>query len=276
MTFVSCGKGMPHYANLFDDGDGDSKPIPEVIVEEIFPDILEQEGCDILYPQAVGDIIAVISCESGESYLLYADGSFVEGDSSDIEFADEQNDDDRTDDNNEEDIACLENELIINGSFEEGHGLGTNQWGLFEYLPGWYANTIKRNAAIEVQNGPNIGGISASDGTAKVELDAHDKDGYSSSDVVVVQDIVTNSNELYILSFDYSARVANNKKTNRARVLWNGKKVANLNNNSVGWKSYSIQVKSISEIQRLEFIGKQDSDTVGGYIDNISLKKVCN
>lgn len=270
LTFlVSCGASMPHW-NDFKDEDGSGKtPVPEEVVEAILPELLDKEGCDILYPQSIGDIVAAVSCESGESYILYGDGSFVEGDISDIDFSNES-------ENDEDVTACSSEELIVNGSFELGHNLGDNKWDLFESLPGWYSNTLRRNAAIEVQNGFNIGGISPSDGSAKVELDAHNKGSFTKSDVIIVQDLVTEKNQIFTLTFDYSARVANNKKTNKAKVFWNGKKIARLNNNTVGWKSYSIQVSSISQIQRLEFMGVQDQDTVGGYIDNVSLKKVCN
>lgn len=278
LSFISCGSDLPHWKDLTDSENSNSNDAtPEKIVEAVMPELLNKEGCDILYPQLEGDIIAVISCDSGESYLLYDDGSFIEGDASDIELV--NGPDDEEDENDEISgpiVGACDEELIINGSFEEGHNLGNNKWGLFESLPGWYANTLKRDAAIEVQNGMNIGGLTPSEGTAKIELDAHNKDGFTKSDVVVVQDIISNANETYILSFDYSARIANNKKTNKAHVFWNGKKVANLNSKQVGWKTYSIQVKSISNIQRLEFIGKQDSDTVGGYVDNVSLKRVCN
>jgi hypothetical protein len=285
---VSCGGNMPHWQDFAGDSDDGSSPAPEEIVEAILPELLDKEGCDILYPQEVGDVVAVVSCESGESFILYGDGSFVEGDISNIELEDnsdsenneeenseeENNDEENT--NEETEVSCSADELIVNGSFEEGHGLGNNQWGLFASLPGWYSNTLRRNAAIEVQNGNSIGGISASHGLAKVELDAHDKNGFTKSDVIIVQDLVTEKDQLFTLTFDYSARVANNKKTNKAKVFWNGKKIARLNNNTVGWKSYSIQVKSISEIQRLEFVGVQDTDTLGGYIDNVSIKRICN
>ncbi len=275
LTFISCGKEMPHW-NQSSSGGGNKPPVEEII-QEVFPEVLEEEGCDILYPQDIGSVVAVISCESGESYLLHNDGLFAEGNISDIELVEEE---EVVGPNieiiNEENSDCVEDELVVNGSFEEGHGLGNNKWGLFTNLPGWYANTLRRDAAIEVQSGMGIGGIAPSDGTAKVELDSHDKDGFTKSDVVLVQDIVDKADETYVLSFDYSARVASDRKTNKARVFWNGKKIANLNNNTVGWKSYSIQVKSISELQRLEFIGKHDADTVGGYIDNVSLKRICN
>jgi hypothetical protein len=274
ISLVSCGN-TPHWKDLLGESKSE-KSQPEEIVEAVLPELLDKEGCDILYPQGVGEVVAAVSCEN-ESYILYEDGSFVEGDIADLDLGELPVLDDTIDTPVTEDniVACSDEELIVNGSFEEGHDLGENQWGLYETLPGWYSNIIKRNAAIEVQNGSSIGGISASDGTAKVELDAHNKDGFKRSDAILVQDILTGKSDYFVLSFYYSARVAGNDKTNRAKVIWNGKKVARLNNNTVGWKSYSIVVKSISEFQRLEFVGVHDQDTVGGFIDNVSVKKIC-
>ena len=277
LSLIACGK-MPHFDDLNgDDKNSSSKNPGEEIVEAIMPEVLDKEGCDMLYPQGVGDVVAVVTCED-VSYILYEDGSFIEGDISELELGESPVEDGEVTEEetpSEENICDNNEELIINGSFEEGHNLGNNQWDLFSSLPGWYSNTLRRNAAMEIQNGNSIGGLAASEGSAKLELDAHNKDGYKKSDAIVVQDIVTKSNESYILSFDYSARVAGNKKTNKAKVYWNGKKIAKLNNNTVGWKSYTILVKSISDIQRLEFVGIHDKDTVGGFIDNVSLKRVC-
>ncbi len=277
LSFIACGK-MPHFDDLNgEDKKSTSKNPGEEIVEAIMPEVLDKEGCDILYPQGASDVVAVVSCED-VSYILYEDGSFIEGDASELELDEtpvEEGDISEEENPIEENLCDNDEELIINGSFEEGHNLGDNQWGLFSSLPGWYSNTLRRNAAMEIQNGNTIGGLAASDGSAKLELDAHNKDGYKRSDAIVVQDIITNSNEFYILKFDYSARVTGNERTNKAKVYWNGTKIARLNNNSVGWKSYTILVRSISDIQRLEFVGVHDRDTVGGYIDNVSLKRVC-
>ena len=52
---------------------------------------------------------------------------------------------------------CYQN-LITNGSFEEGHGLGNKGWNVYASIPGWTAITEISDAPIEIQNG-NIGGL---------------------------------------------------------------------------------------------------------------------
>ncbi|MBT4790778.1 MAG: hypothetical protein HON90_04340 [Halobacteriovoraceae bacterium] len=267
-ALISCETTAPHYQDLFAGNSNNTTvvpapaaPEPEKVVEAVIPDFINKEGCSVLYPQAKDDVVAVVQRESGESYILYEGGSFVEGDISDINFGDVP--------------LCDNDELLINGSFEQGHNLGDNEWGLFNNLPGWYANIPVKNAGIEVQNGDGIGGIMASDGSAKVELDAVASQGYTKSDVYLVQDFIAPKESVFVLQFDYSARINGDNLTNRAYVYWNGQKVANLNSQSVGWNHFAIAVNSISDFQRLEFRSRNDADSVGGYIDNVSVRQVC-
>ena len=165
---------------------------------------------------------------------------------------------------------------MINGSFEEGHTLGNNKWGLFSNLEGWYAMTEVRNAAIEIQNGDQIGGLAASDGSSKLELDAHVKDGYTMSDAMVAQVVELPRTGLYKLSFNYSPRVKGKMATNKITVKWNGRKVAKLKGKTVGWRRVTVYVAGKKNFaNKILFKGKKDQDTLGGFIDNVKLTPVC-
>ena len=129
--------------------------------------------------------------------------------------------------------------------------------------------------AIEIQNGDNIGGLRASHGKAKLELDSHPKNGFKASDAIVYQVIPTLHNQMYRLRFDYSPRVKNDVSTNIVEVYWNGSKIAHLNNIKVGWQRFELNVLGNDIEGQLEFRALLDKDTLGGYIDNISLKAVC-
>jgi hypothetical protein len=163
-------------------------------------------------------------------------------------------------------------ELIVNGSFEEGHGLGNNKWNVFSELPGWKADLAAIDAPIEIQNGDNIGGMPASDGTAKLELDSHNKNGFTRSDAHVYQEVQTTSGAKYKLKVDYSPRVNNCNNSCVVEVYWDETLVATLDDPVKGWKSYEFELDGTGETSRLEFRAYEDNNTTGGYIDNVSMK----
>lgn len=280
---------MLHWQDSFSDSDnGDSnelpQPTPEEIIKTVLPDIANKEGCYTTFPSGVDNVLAIITCDNGEEYTVHDDETVTIGINDDVTPVPEDNSDIADDTDEEQDLDdvedfCSEEEnFIVNGSFEEGHGLGNNKWGLFDALPGWYAMLDRRNAAIEIQNGNSIGGIAASDGQAKLELDAHNKNGYTMSDAIVAQDIFLSREGIYKLSFDYSPRVNGKKATNKVTVKWNGEKIAKLLGKKRGWRRIEVDVitKAGPGVQRLIFKGKKDSDTLGGYIDNVRLTPVCD
>lgn len=174
--------------------------------------------------------------------------------------------------NGDDNLTIERAELIVNGSFEEGHDLGNNSWSVFDELPGWKADLEMADAPIEVQNGLNIGGISPSNGTAKIELDSHNKNGYSESDAVVYQMVDgTVDGQPYLLRFDYSPRVNNHGTSSVVEVYWDGNLIEELDAQEVNWQEYAFEVIGTGEPTRLEFRAIIDNDTLGGYIDNVSL-----
>ncbi len=171
-------------------------------------------------------------------------------------------------------IVYLGSDLIVNGSFEEGHDLGNNQWGVFDQVGAWYADLTSSDAGIEIQTGQTIGGLAPSDGNSKLEFDAHNKNGFSASDVEVYQTLDTDAAEDYILSFDYSPRVQGNESTNAADVYWDGNLIASLNSEVKGWQTYTLVVRGAGAGTRLSFKGFVDGDTLGGYLDNVKVKQL--
>ncbi|OUR95871.1 hypothetical protein A9Q84_15340 [Halobacteriovorax marinus] len=170
--------------------------------------------------------------------------------------------------------AYLGADLILNGSFEEGHSLGNNRWGVFPSVGAWHADTTYNDAGIEIQTGQSIGGIAPSDGDSKLEFDAHARNGFTASDVAVYQDIDTDAAGDYILYFDYSPRVGGNTETNGAEVFFDGQLIATLNAEVVGWQTYALRVSGAGDATRVSFKGYIDNNTVGGYLDNVHLKKI--
>lgn len=169
---------------------------------------------------------------------------------------------------------CVHGNLIVNGSFEEGHGLGNRNWSTYGegQIPGWNPDLDASNAPIEIQNG-NLGGIRAQHGTAKLELDSHARGSFSESNAHVYQDVDTNPGEIYELTFQYAPRPRDGGNgSSDAEVWWNGEKVATLTDETSGWREITLNVKGgDADVTRLEFRAVGKENTLGGYIDNISL-----
>ncbi len=236
--------------------------------EQVLAELEDARGCSF-FSLIHEEFHGMIDCESGETYFLKHSGDLSLKFDIDIsiylEFVP---------------IAtvprvCSEVEILVNGSFELGHDLGNNKWGVFKTLEGWYAQTYDVDAPIEIQNGQNIGGLSPSDGDAKLELDSHNKSGFTASDAFVTQDVPTERGIIYSLSFDYAPRVNNNVETNRVEVYFNNQLVANINGIKREWKTYRINVVGMGDNDKLSFRAIADNDTLGGYIDNVSLTEVC-
>ncbi|WP_282606529.1 DUF5801 repeats-in-toxin domain-containing protein [Pelagibius sp. Alg239-R121] len=169
---------------------------------------------------------------------------------------------------------CIHGNLIVNGSFEEGHGLGSRNWNTYGEgrIPGWNPDLEASNAPIEIQNG-RLGGIRAQHGTAKLELDSHARGPFSESNAHIYQDVDTNPGETYELTFHYAPRPRDGGSgSSDAEVWWNGEKVATLTDDTRGWQEINLNVKGgDGDTSRLEFRAVGKENTLGGYIDNISL-----
>ncbi len=184
------------------------------------------------------------------------------------------NDDTPDDGSSNEDPATPVN-LVINGSFEEGHELEEGQWGLFDSIPGWEADLNEVDAPIEIQNGLNIGGISAHDGKAILELDSHNRSPYTKSDARVFQEIDSSEiGKFYKITLHYTPRTPNKLQSSMVDVYWDDKKIALLKCKNIGWVKYEFVVEGTSQLTRLEFRAHKDKDTLGGLIDNVSMFEV--
>jgi hypothetical protein len=262
LILVSCGSEDNPLGIPAGDGNSNVDSAPS-IVEELQPYV----DCEEYELNDHPEYEKVYKCNASIGYLLQHGGDVILDEAFDLNvYVAFMNDP----------HGCSGNgELLVNGSFEEGHNLGNNKWGVFAAIDGWEADLEKRDAPIEVQNGQNIGGMAPSHGDAKIELDSHAKDGYTRSNARVVQYVSTQAGKSYLLQFDYSARTENNKKTNKVKVFWNGKKVKRVTSKTKGWKTIQLVVSGSDELSKLEFRGAGTEDSYGGYIDNVSLKEIC-
>ncbi len=160
--------------------------------------------------------------------------------------------------------------ILLNGSFEEGHSLSGNSWNTFTEIEGWYADDKYSDAGIEIQCG-NAGPMATHE-SCNLELDAHhNKNGFSESDAGVNQIISLKKGKSYNLSLDMFAR-SSKESSNEMSILVNNEEIFSFKSNDKSWVRKSITfVANRSGRQVLSLRGNKDSDTIGANIDNVVL-----
>lgn len=153
--------------------------------------------------------------------------------------------------------------LIINGGFEEP-GLGSGQFHVYQNILGWKAIN---GSGIEVQN--NAAGAPHG-GAQHVELDSHNN---STMEQKVIGAL---ANELYTLTFYYSARPGVAAVSNGINVYWDGVQlggtISEPPTTTTFWTKYTFQVYGTANYwTSLIFKAVGNDDTYGGYIDDVSL-----
>jgi hypothetical protein len=156
--------------------------------------------------------------------------------------------------------------LIVNGSFEDPV---VPSWDVFDSIPGW---TTSAGCGIEIQH--NAAGT-ALEGAQLVELDSSDLLGTGCSSLsAMYQDVPTAAGMKYELRFAHSPRPGIHD--NRIEVSWEGAALAVVNGNGqfngdTVWQYYSYVVTATGSPSRLAFADRGVQDTLGGYIDDVTL-----
>jgi hypothetical protein len=184
-------------------------------------------------------------------------------------------------------IACAN--LISNGDFEAvdyrtgsvfGHqldDLGTagRMWDVYDELPGvWYSD---RGSGIEVQYTGTV--VNAHSGTHYVELDSHPNDpNGTSSNSNMYQTIAFSDPGEYFLSFWYRPRT-NSMDDNGIEIYLNDEyfdAVDGVRNGQNYWDEYifSIGAFEAGDMLKLEFLAGGTANTLGGFIDDVSVAPV--
>lgn len=157
--------------------------------------------------------------------------------------------------------------LIQNGSFENTPVVPFGTHGIFNSIPGWQSDGGE-GGGFEVQN--HAAG-DPQDGSQHIELDGN----YNSN---MFQDVATTDGESYTLSLWYTPRVGD-PSTDGVEVWFDGHLIATLDGAGMTpgiWQEFTYVVNAgngdgTPDLSRLEFRGVGASDSVGGYIDNVSL-----
>ncbi len=179
---------------------------------------------------------------------------------------------------------------VVNGSFEDtsssnpafglvngnslgslAGGSGTGSWDVFTSIPGW---TTTSGAGIEVQTNPTLGSINAQEGVHYVELDSHPSANSNST----MQQVINLAAGKYRLDFWYSPR---NTDVGSNGIAYS---VANLTSSVTGpsattdvgvWTLITGLFTTDGVLPvTLSFSATGDENTLGGFIDNISITAV--
>ena len=151
-------------------------------------------------------------------------------------------------------------------------------------------------AGIEIQSG-NVGGASASDGDVHAELDAHDSNGDDGSTLTQLSTDVNLPTSDATLSFDFQPRPSDVDGSDMS-VSLGGQTVdinvdgagvidfgslpagvtASQTSSAGGWTTITLTFTGLdtSSSQTLSFEGQGAANTLGAYIDNISLDAVAS
>ena len=162
-------------------------------------------------------------------------------------------------------ISTASAEFVVNGGFE-APAISNPSFSTFQSIPGW---TTAFGPGIEIQN--HVAG-SPFEGNQFVELD-------SSANSGMYQDLATTVGQLYSLSFAYSPRPGIAANSNGIDVLWGGALVSSIAQSGIGlsdtvWQVFRFDVFATSSTTRLQFNATGNSDSVGGYLDNVAVNAV--
>ena len=167
---------------------------------------------------------------------------------------------------------------VVNGSFEDVEGAvqsrNNGSWGTFSSIPGW---TDLGGTDFEIQTNPTLGSIDAQDGFRYVELDAHG----SGSNAQIGQ-MVTLGAGTYKLSFYYSPRVNVSPTTTNDIVYSVGTLLSGMITgapNEDYLHGMWTEVTGLFTVETdgdylLAFGGAGYEETLGGFIDNVSISAV--
>ena len=186
------------------------------------------------------------------------------------------------------------NNLIVNGSFEQGHDdLGNGQFSIYHTLPGWSTADIgvagpHGDVPFEIQVGAP-GGVPAEDGNALVELDSDPTSGNlsggdhfndSGHTNATIQQVIagTQAGQGYELTFWYAARPnEGDPDSGSMDVLWNGTVVKSIDSTGMPpgvWQQITVFVDGTGPNDVLAFRGIGQENTLGALLDNVSLVPV--
>ena len=168
-------------------------------------------------------------------------------------------------------VASIANaNLITNGDFESNVGLSNGAWGVYGSIDGW--NTLS-GPGIEIQKNTIV---TAQSGSQYVELDS-----YSNSSMYQAITGLT-IGQSYDLDFWYHTRTNNGGNDNGINVYWGASAPGDLqlaisdlvSSQTYEWVEYSTNLVASAETMFLTFSAVGLNNSLGGFIDSVTLNEV--
>lgn len=187
--------------------------------------------------------------------------------------------------------------MIVNGSFEDLSGsmnLDRNSWMVFDDITGW--DTVS-GPGIEIQTNSTLGKANAQDGNNYVELDSHGGSDTNAAMSQLLTGLTVGS--IYELNFYYHARTNKDGNDNGINVFWDEWLGTDLTaftytdellsiddvkfNDTIvdgatpvngGWFQFNIELQATASSMALTFGADGKDNSLGGFIDNVSLYSV--
>ena len=188
-------------------------------------------------------------------------------------------------------VCNPDEELVINGGFEEPIVTSTKNWNIFTGLetPGW---TIEWNSSEPSYKGTDrpidaylelhrsVFGWLPFAGEQYAELDA-DWDGPGSSlsgepaSTKIYQDIPTIPGETYNIKFHFSPRPDTDSENNILEFSWDGEVKATTTDeglSNTNWSEYVYNFTATCNTTRLQFADLGTPDSLGTFLDDVSVR----
>ena len=173
--------------------------------------------------------------------------------------------------------------LVLDGSFEQASV--TSSWHVYtnvsgNTLPDW---TLASGAGIEVQTNGTVkypGGapVLAQHGSKYVELDSHAGNGGLTTpgintNSVMFQNIATTVGGKYDISFWYMPRPNVSAASNQINYSFGSStgNISTVSNLQKTWEQVTFNFTATSALTQLSFAAGGNADTLGGFIDNVSV-----
>lgn len=152
---------------------------------------------------------------------------------------------------------------VTNGSFED-NPLGSGGWDVYPGIPGW---TVTSGSGIEIQSSGLLG-FPAQDGSYYVELDSYNNSGISQS--------VSLSVGRYLLSFWYRPREGVTGTNGIDYSIAGLLATATITGVAPSdWIQVTAEfIVTTAGSYDLSFVASENSDSLGGLIDNVSIAAV--
>lgn len=185
-------------------------------------------------------------------------------------------------------------ELIVNGGFEEPVVQTSEKWDIYNtsQISGWTVEWVSAQPAYNGHPQPAEGylelhrgvasGWNANEGAQYAELDSDWFGPLSSvsgepASAKIYQDLATVPGQEYTIKFYFSPRPGTTIDNNKLQFSWDGgvkDTISGAGGSVTNWSEHTYSFTAVNSITRIQFSDLGTSDSLGTFLDNVSVKCV--